>query len=365
MRRRLLTCSVLDDNTYTNKTWAEVSGISVGEIHVMEVEFLSNMRYSLLASKAQWAEWQSKLRNIRNYCHRAAEPPVLVSPPGMSSLHPNFPSPPSTQGSPTHAYPSAALGQQWSGNALPPISSPISNLPDLDYRAYSRKRSSESDLEEPVAKRITRPTVVTGQYAPTPYNNTSQYVPPSRPEARRLPVPDLTISTSQSMSSGYSAPTTLAPVLPPLGAGRSMAGVYPTTPTNWAPSVPMLTPTGQHPSNGHLTPSRRHSPRSVQDLLSHASSPVSATFPDQYAKHFSPSFFLQERSSPYRPVRFVNTLFHPPPSSSMHNYSINADQMTYQPLGKRNDNRVGVVPDYHPTPYQQRWPAIRQPNFHA
>lgn len=30
---------VLDDNTYTNKTWAEVSGISVQEIHIMEVEF--------------------------------------------------------------------------------------------------------------------------------------------------------------------------------------------------------------------------------------------------------------------------------------------------------------------------------------
>ena len=51
-RLRLLAdpVTVLDDNTYTNKTWAEVSGITVKEIHVMEVEFLSNMRYSLLVS---------------------------------------------------------------------------------------------------------------------------------------------------------------------------------------------------------------------------------------------------------------------------------------------------------------------------
>ncbi len=59
---------VLDDNTYTNKTWAEVSGISVTEIHVMEVEFLSNMRYSLLASAEQWEDWQIKLRKYYSYC---------------------------------------------------------------------------------------------------------------------------------------------------------------------------------------------------------------------------------------------------------------------------------------------------------
>src|SRR5690348_12234775 len=67
--------SVLDDNTYTNKTWAEVSGISVVEIHVMEVEFLSNMRYSLLASKEQWAEWQTKLGKFGDYFKRASTLP--------------------------------------------------------------------------------------------------------------------------------------------------------------------------------------------------------------------------------------------------------------------------------------------------
>jgi vacuolar-type H+-ATPase subunit C/Vma6 len=69
--QQLLTISVLDDNTYTNKTWAEVSGISVGEIHVMEVEFLSNMRYSLLASAEQWKEWQLKLGKFGDYFERA------------------------------------------------------------------------------------------------------------------------------------------------------------------------------------------------------------------------------------------------------------------------------------------------------
>jgi hypothetical protein len=54
---RLLTVALmlgnkfLDDNTYTNKTWAEVSGINVNEVHIMEVEFLSNMKYSLFTTK--------------------------------------------------------------------------------------------------------------------------------------------------------------------------------------------------------------------------------------------------------------------------------------------------------------------------
>ena len=74
---RLLTVALmlgnkfLDDNTYTNKTWADVSGISVGEIHVMEVEFLSNMRYSLLASKEEWEEWLVKLAKFYEYMQRA------------------------------------------------------------------------------------------------------------------------------------------------------------------------------------------------------------------------------------------------------------------------------------------------------
>ncbi|KAK0125334.1 hypothetical protein ONS96_009183 [Cadophora gregata f. sp. sojae] len=365
---RLLTVALmlgnkfLDDNTYTNKTWAEVSGIAVGEIHVMEVEFLSNMRYSLLASKEQWADWHEKLRNIRNYCNRAAEAPTQVSPQTYMTLHPNLPSPPSTQTSPpTHPHlpPSSSFmnGHQWPvNNSLPPISSPLTNLPESEYRGYTRKRSYDGEADEPVAKRVTRP-----QTGPLQHGST---IPSLRQDARRLPVPDLTISTSQPMSNGYSASTTMsqnAPVLPPL-SGRAMSTVYaPSTPSSWTP-IPILTPSG-HTTSGYSTPSRRHSPHSVQELLSYGSSPISANFPSHIPGHSSPSIFLQQRSSPYKPIRHVNTLLYPPPSASMHDYSINTDQMHYQPLGKRNDYRAGIVPDYsHPN---HQWPALRQPNFHA
>lgn len=354
---------VLDDNTYTNKTWAEVSGISVTEIHVMEVEFLSNMRYSLLASEKQWAEWQQKLRKFRIYCDRAAQaslPPVLPLGP-LPSFESTLPSPPSLQPSPpTRTY---APGPDTLNNHLyqsphsqAPLSSPLSGLPDLDFRNYTRKRSYDGDADEPVAKRVTRPVSSQAQYVPS--------ISAIRSELPRLPVPNLTISTSQPPTiNGYNSSSSTLPLLPPPN-GRAMSGVYPSTPASWAPQLPMLTPTGPPPNVGYSTPSRRHSPSSVHDLLSYGSSPISGNFPHHTPGHISPSVFLQQRSSPYKPVRHVNTLLYPPPSASMHDYSVNQDHMHYQPLGKRNDFRSGIVPDYasHPT---YHYPVLPQPNFHA
>jgi hypothetical protein len=371
----VLTTIVLDDNTYTNKTWAEVSGISVTEIHVMEVEFLSNMRYSLLASKEQWEEWHEKLRKFRVYCDKATRAPLpQVSPLTVSNLHPNLPSPPSMQGSPpSHAYtPSTAPftnGHAWPPHNLAPLSSPLSAIGDYDQRVYTRKRSYDGEQEEPVAKRVTRPATTNGsQYTPP------VIPPPMRTDAPRLPVPNLTISTSQPMSHGYNATASMSqniPLLPPLSSsGRSMSTVYPSTPSSWTqqPQLPLLTPTASHSNTGYSTPTRRQSPHAVQDLLAYASSPISANYSATNNGHISPSFFLQQRSSPYKPVRHVNTLLYPPPSASMHDYSVNTDQMHYQPLGKRNDYRPGIVPDYtNQRPYQH-WPVlpqIAQPNFHA
>jgi len=66
----------------------------------MEVEFLSNMRYSLLASKEQWQEWQEKLGKFSAYCDRASKVP-LSPPQSLITLQPTLPSPPnSMQASP-------------------------------------------------------------------------------------------------------------------------------------------------------------------------------------------------------------------------------------------------------------------------
>ena len=63
--------SVLDDNTCTNKIWAKVSGISLKEIHIMEVEFLSNIQYNLFASEDEWIKWHAKLKCFSAFYHEA------------------------------------------------------------------------------------------------------------------------------------------------------------------------------------------------------------------------------------------------------------------------------------------------------
>ena len=356
-----LTYLVLDDNTYTNKTWAEVSGISVTEIHVMEVEFLSNMRYSLLASKEQWREWQEKLGKFWDYCDAATKAPLPQLSPGMvSNLQPNLPSPPnSIQASPPPlptVYPpssSTTHPQNWSRSSYAaPIISPLHTIPDLDH-ILARKRSYDADAEEPAAKR---------RLAGPPSTSFPSNIPPIRLDAPRLPIPNLTISTSQPYGSSYHGPNSFpqnAPLLPPL-SGRALSTVYPTTPTRMS-QAPILTPIGAgslqgtHSANSSITPRRQSPYLAAHDLLSLGSSPVSANFTHHIN---SPSFYLQQRASPYKPVRHVNTLLYPPPSSSMHEYSMNVEHMHYQPLGKKHEYRSGVA---YP---QQPWPAMPQPKFH-
>ncbi|KAF9424169.1 hypothetical protein BGZ76_003548 [Entomortierella beljakovae] len=57
----MLANKFLDDNTFTNKTWSEVTGISVQEINVMEMEFLNQVQFSLFVSEAEYLDWLHSL----------------------------------------------------------------------------------------------------------------------------------------------------------------------------------------------------------------------------------------------------------------------------------------------------------------
>ena len=266
---RLLTVALmlgnkfLDDNTYTNKTWAEVSGISVKEIHVMEVEFLSNMRYNLLASKSQWAEWLNKLACFHEYYERAQATEIAIE---MAARQQRVSTVLSNASSPTHRFssplpsptsilPSSMQGSTPSISALAhhnaittanqsyqpaDIVSPLDARPTLAFTA-SRKRSIENaDLVEPAPKRASR-------HIAEPSFNSRQ----SAMDGVRLPIPHLTLDTSQIPAQAAPPFTTSAnyaqaPVsLPPLGPGvRAMATVFSGTPsapaatTTWAALAP-------------------------------------------------------------------------------------------------------------------------------
>lgn len=472
---RLLTVALilgnkfLDDNTYTNKTWADVTGISVAEIHVMEVEFLSNMRYSLLVSAEEWERWLDKLAKFWSYLELAkrasspSPPPLLIPSPTCASfvsplqsptqqlqLAPSVPPPtghPLNSQSPglaslpngngTHTWPSSCSG-----------SSPVSPLALKPEPLAFRKRSfPDHDVAEPPAKRVGR--VPAGQVKLASHHVPSQAsqhpqaavhshaqrrqqhvanapVVQSHPapavvaEQGRLPVPNLTLNTAQAaaavtvsqQSQAYGpvayAPAQVSPLsLPPLASGvRAMSTVFPTSTYPASQSSPAtcgtVTPTTTYPAMGYSTPTKRRSPPNglmaagvpafpgsspLIDSLSHMTTPMvngGTTSGLHTPVTRSPLVYLQQRNSPYKPVRHVNTLLYPPSSAFLRQYSarevVLPNQMHYRPLGKRNEYRTGIVPEFTMTsanlpsttaavpsmyqPAQQAVPAVGQPSAH-
>ncbi|CAO3649183.1 unnamed protein product [Cunninghamella echinulata] len=62
----MLANKFLDDNTFTNKTWSDISGMKVKELNVMEFEFLDVLHFQLFIPKADFDHWKSTLFNFRN-----------------------------------------------------------------------------------------------------------------------------------------------------------------------------------------------------------------------------------------------------------------------------------------------------------
>lgn len=376
---RLLTVALmlgnkfLDDNTYTNKTWAEVSGISVQEVHIMEVEFLSNMRYSLFTSKQKWDDWHVILGKFGTFFDRASKIPAAKSlspggPPTPSlplsqNLAPSPPtmqqaSPPTTMMySPNHlAFSNTPLLQPQATSAAV---SPIGALPELG--PIQRKRSMDQSSEPP-SKRHAH------GFAPGPYSNAPlvptlqtpinrSFEPP--PSVNRLPpLPSLSIPPPQQTVPTQMKNWSELPL--PAPGGRSMAMVFP-------PPVQWQQPAAVQPSSlppafaSSYTPSADLSRQMSPYPQSAGSSPVSASFPTAAVRQLSPSHFLNQRQSPYRPVRGVHTLLVPPPQTSIHNPARNIayEQMQYQPLGRPlTERRAGLLP------YMDRnaWPESNQFN---
>ena len=364
----------LDDNTYTNKTWAEVSGISVQEVHIMEVEFLSNMRYSLFTSKKKWEEWHTVLGKFGTFFDRASKVSTsgavsLAGPPTPSLAMPSsiVSSPPRTQQtsppmsmmySPSHsAFSNTPLLQPQATSAAV---SPIGSLPELGPIGQ-RKRSADHNSEPPSKRQA-------HGFTPGPYSNAplipTLQMPVNRSfeapsSANRLPpLPSLSIPPLQHVP-----PTQVKnwSELPhPVSSSRSIAMVYP-PPVQWQQPVGTPTSTPANPFSNTYTPTIDRSRQISPFPISAGSSPVSASFPISSSRQLSPSHFLNQRQSPYRPVRGVHTLLVPPPQTSIHNPARNIayDQMQYQSLGRpMTERRTGYLP------YMDRsaWPETNQFN---
>lgn len=354
----------------------------------MEVEFLSNMRYSLFTSDTEWRQWHVKLGRFWDYFEKASRTPLEVvsralGPPTPTlNLSPALPSPPaSTNASPpflasyspiTTAYPHPLSMPPYLAPSIPP---PIGTMPEVDLRPTARKRSYEDHKLEPPAKRTTRSMVPSASSSTTLTPSTIQGFTPNLP---RLPMPNLSISTNHLTSNHTGQHSAHLP----LPGGRAMSTVYSGLhhwpQPNVVPSSVALASLNPHantfspfsPYGDHC-----HSQRQSPYPMTSATSPNTAGFPQppQSQNHLSPSVFLMQRNSPYKPVRGVNTLLVPPPSASMHNQpqQLGFDQMHYQPLGKSiSERKTGVVPYMHHEAWPQmhqipQWPSVSQSNHHG
>lgn len=356
--------TVLDDNTYTNKTWAEVSGIAVHEIHIMEVEFLSNIRYDLFSSEAAWSRWQTKLGLFGDYFNQASMLPVESA--AMLRV-----SPPRVPQSPSAKLPSPGTDsfRPQQPNWYMPLNGLPYSLPPQQLNAEpaaggSRKRSRDDREELHPAKRVsvsaTTSAPPTSMAAPVTAVNAMSTLPPvltptSAPMApmnvSRLPPPHNAPPLPTSYPTPQTLPSTTSSQLPAI-----MPPIY-NRPSNWQQMPPLSVP--PMPSGIYNTTPLPELGRQHQGsfgVSSAAVSPaVSAYSVHTPQTHLSPSFFLANRNSPYRPVRSVNTLLIPPPSSSLQQQrSVPYDHMHYQPLGKGSTSRkTGLLPYIQPDAWNQ------------
>lgn len=341
----------------------------------MEVEFLSNMRYTLFASKSDWEAWHIKLGKFSDFYDKASQIQSnlrnLALPTPQFSVPRDLPSPSiSTNSSPpylNHSAPNAATLPH--PLSMPPYlgpkdPSPTGSMPELDPRQWVRKRSLEEYSSEPPSKRLN--SIVSSAASSITLTPSTLHNTPAVP---RLPMPNLSISTDQQQNS-YNASTTQLP----MPTSRAMSTVYPghnSQPQNNV-QLPSLHPsTHSNKSGNRKGLSSLEFPTRQTPYTSAAStpSPTSYQFPQHTPNGLSPSGWPAPRTSPYKPIRGVNTLLVPPPSASIQNHPQNVSygQMHYQPLGKPvSERKTGVLP-YFPfntwsqPPHLQ--PCLPQPSF--
>lgn len=331
----------------------------------MEVEFLSHMKYNLYTSKESWYQWHKSLGKFWTYFDRASRKLADVGPslhalrPPLLQMQYTLPSPPlSTNTSPPYnsaASPTVHTPYPANPTIMPPVLappnlSPIASHPEIEPRYNGRKRSVDEYATEPPAKRpygyhLTSSGGLAASYVQ------QQNLTYGHPASIATPT-NLAQGIQQLQTPLLSRTSTLTPIsadrsaqsqsLPPfswysgLGPSTSTALQQPATPVQPAAGhSSYITPTTQHPN---FASSAAHT--TTQNSL-------------------SPSHFLTQRSSPYRPVRNISTLLVPPPQGHVPQSAnqIAYDQMRWQMLGKSQGQRhAGRVPYLT----HEAWPKTNQ-----
>ncbi|KAI8992674.1 hypothetical protein BDB01DRAFT_779257 [Pilobolus umbonatus] len=67
----MLANKFLDDNTFTNKTWSDVSGMKIHDLNIMEIEFLEALDYNLFVREHEYGIWKQLLEQCRDTANKA------------------------------------------------------------------------------------------------------------------------------------------------------------------------------------------------------------------------------------------------------------------------------------------------------
>ncbi|KAI9304967.1 cyclin-domain-containing protein [Cunninghamella echinulata] len=68
----MLANKFLDDNTFTNKTWSEVSGIPITELNLLEMQYLSALNYQIYVHCIRFCSWATQCQQWLDQCRFAS-----------------------------------------------------------------------------------------------------------------------------------------------------------------------------------------------------------------------------------------------------------------------------------------------------
>ena len=328
----------------------------------MEVEFLSNMKYALFTSAEEWANWQTQLGRFASFFDQASHAsrmPVSHSVAGALGI--TLPSPPtSNHSSPSYSAQMSLYGSQHPSSGIAqghtPNPSPLGAIPELHSQS-TRKRSLDDYSAEAPSKRMATSTYGNSFPSATPISTTvppynqSQFLP-------RVPLPSLAIphphqSVQPSPVRHHHQQQHFVPQLPPLNHQQHHIGAAPNTTSTWPhPTTSAAASLGRY---SHTPMQMTPIPPSIPHSRHQSPYPGSANVSPSngalqpaghvHSAQMSPSYYLEQRNSPYRPIRGVSTLLVPPPSGTTQQpQHIERDQMHYQPLGRPQERQTGQLP---------------------
>ncbi|KAG9223490.1 hypothetical protein PLEOSDRAFT_1111204 [Pleurotus ostreatus PC15] len=139
----------LDDNTYTNKTWSEVSGIDLAEINKMEREFLLGVDFNLYVDKSTFASWLNLLKGLVMAKERDSR--QWRKSRGPARLNRAAAHPPSTTGPATRTYTSRHRSAHRARSTSPSRNVPYSSYPSQQAPSYHYP-SANPDASSPPTK---------------------------------------------------------------------------------------------------------------------------------------------------------------------------------------------------------------------